>query len=144
MVDDDEDDRFLLKMAWERNRIGNDLRFAEDGEDAMDYLHQRGKYADVNRAPRPGLILLDLNMPKKNGREVLKEIKSDASLCGIPVVILTSSSQSEKEGLCTGEFRADSCISKPVTFDALLQIVRDVGKCWLLVTDLPDGTRRVS
>src|ERR1043166_7596979 len=91
MADDDADDRQLTKEAFEESRIANDLRFVEDGVELMDYLYRRGKYQDPTVSPRPGLILLDLNMPKKDGREALKEIKSDPKLKHIRVVILTTS-----------------------------------------------------
>src|SRR5215203_6044130 len=91
MADDDPDDRQLTKEAFEEARLANDLRFVEDGEELMDYLCRRGKYADPASSPRPALLLLDLNMPKKDGREALKEIKADPQLRQIRVVVLTTS-----------------------------------------------------
>ena len=91
MADDDEDDRLMAQEALQEARLANDLHFVLDGEELMDYLYHRGKYADGSNAPRPGLILLDLNMPKKDGREALKEIKSDPALRQIPIVVLTTS-----------------------------------------------------
>src|SRR5690349_15289409 len=91
MADDDEEDRMLTLKAFEMNRLGNDLRFVEDGEDLLDYLYHRGKYQDLASSPRPGLILLDLNMPRKDGREALEVIKKDPSLRRIPVVVMTTS-----------------------------------------------------
>lgn len=88
MADDDEDDRLLAKDALEECRLANDLHFVIDGEDLMDYLYHRGKYTQVIKSPRPGLILLDLNMPKKDGREALQEIKGDPKLRPIPVIVL--------------------------------------------------------
>ena len=95
MADDDADDRMLAKEALEESRVINDLRFVEDGEALMDYLRRRGKYADEDASPRPGLILLDLNMPKKDGREALKEIKDDPELRRIPIVVMTTSQAEE-------------------------------------------------
>ena len=91
MADDDADDRMLTRDALDESRVLNELRFVEDGEELMEYLTRKGKYADAKDSPRPGLILLDLNMPKKDGREALKEIKSDPNLRRIPVVIMTTS-----------------------------------------------------
>src|SRR5271163_1298530 len=91
MADDDEDDRMMTKDAFEESRLANDLRFVCDGEELLDYLKRRGKYSDPASSPRPGLILLDLNMPKKDGREALREIKADPELKAIRVVVLTTS-----------------------------------------------------
>jgi CheY-like chemotaxis protein len=138
MVDDDEDDRLLFKKAWDKGRLGNDLRFVEDGQEAMDYLHHLGKYTDYDNSPRPGLILLDLNMPKKSGHEVLKEIKADPGLRKIPVVVLTTS-QAEADLIRTYDLGSSSFVRKPVTFDSLLKVVRDLGQYWLVVSNLPSG-----
>ncbi|MBX2864886.1 MAG: response regulator, partial [Leptolyngbyaceae cyanobacterium MAG.088] len=112
MADDDEDDRLFTQEALAENRIVNDLYFVEDGEDLMDYLYQRGKYSDPGVAPRPTLILLDLNMPRKDGREALQEIKQDPDLRSIPVVILTTS-KAEEDILRTYDLGASSFITKP-------------------------------
>src|SRR5512136_2943538 len=90
MADDDLDDCLLVSKAFKASRLCNDLRFVQDGEELMDCLYQRGKYGDPDPVPRPGLILLDLNMPKKDGREALKEIKGDAAFREIPIVVLTT------------------------------------------------------
>src|SRR6185312_13764096 len=95
MADDDPDDRELTREAFEESRLANDLRFVEDGVELLDYLKRRGKYEDPASSPRPGLILLDLNMPKKDGREALREIKADPKLKSIRVVILTTSKAEE-------------------------------------------------
>src|SRR5690242_20888530 len=89
MADDDADDRLLVKEAFEERRLANDMYFVQDGEELLDYLYRRGKYEDPRLSPRPDLILLDLNMPKKDGREALREIKSDPALRSIPVIVLT-------------------------------------------------------
>jgi two-component system response regulator len=138
MADDDPDDRQLTREAFEEARLANDLRFVEDGEELMDYLRRRGKYADPAASPRPGLILLDLNMPKKDGREALAEIKADPDLKRIRVVIITTS-KAEEDILRTYDLSAASYISKPVTFEALVDVVRTLGKYWLEIVELPDN-----
>jgi len=95
VADDDADDREMIKEAFEENRLANELKFVCDGEELMDYLLRRGKFSDMKLSPKPGLILLDLNMPKKDGREALREIKSNSELRGIPVVVLTTSKAQE-------------------------------------------------
>jgi CheY-like chemotaxis protein len=133
LADDDEDDRLNTQHAFERQHLANELRFAVDGEDLMDYLHRRGKHAD---APRPGLILLDLNMPRKDGREALKEIKENPELRNIPVVVLTTSGE-EEDILRTYDLGANSFIRKPVEFDSLVSIVKTLGQYWFQVVELP-------
>ncbi len=136
IVDDDADDRQMIKEAFQENRLGNDLRFVEDGEDLMDYLQRRSDYKDIEKSPRPGLILLDLNMPKKDGREALKEIKENVDLRDIPVVVLTTS-KAEEDIYRTYDLGVNSFITKPVTFDALVAITRDLGKYWFEIVELP-------
>src|SRR5262245_41010720 len=126
MADDDADDRMLTKDALEESRVLNDLRFVEDGEELMDYLLRRGKYTNPDDAPRPGIILLDLNMPKKDGREALSEIKSDPNLKRIPIVIMTTS-KAEEDIFRTYDLGASSFITKPVTFDRLVELMRALG-----------------
>lgn len=136
MADDDADDRKMTKDAFEESRVGNDLRFVEDGVELMDYLKRRGQYADPASSPRPGLILLDLNMPKKDGREALAEIKSDPALKTIRVVILTTS-KAEADIYRTYNLSASSYITKPVTFEGLVEVVRTLGRYWLEIVELP-------
>jgi CheY-like chemotaxis protein len=136
MADDDQDDRLLVKEAFEENEFENDLRFVEDGEALMEYLRRDGKFSDPATAPRPGLILLDLNMPKKDGREVLREIKSDDALRHIPIIILTTSHERE-DILRSYSVGANSFITKPVTFDGLRDLIGLIGKYWLQVVELP-------
>ena len=139
MADDDPDDRQLTKEAFEESRLANDLRFVEDGEELLDYLHRRGKYAAPGAAPRPGLILLDLNMPRKDGREALQEIKADPDLRHIPVIVLTTS-QAEEDVVRSYDLSAASYITKPVTFDRLVEVVKALGRYWLEIVELPpDG-----
>lgn len=135
VADDDAEDRMMIKEAFEANRLSNSLMFVEDGEELMDYLFQKGSYANGN-APRPGLILLDLNMPKKDGREALKEIKSNPDLRDIPVVVLTTS-KAEEDIVRSYGFGVNSFISKPVTFEGLVTILRELGKYWFEIVELP-------
>ena len=139
MADDDADDRLMTKEAFEESRLKNDLRFVEDGVELLDYLKRRGKYADPESSPRPGLILLDLNMPKKDGREALKEIKADPDLKSIRVVILTTS-KAEEDIYRTYDLSAASYITKPVTFAAMAEVIKVLGKYWLEIVALPGET----
>lgn len=139
MADDDEDDRELARDALHEARLLNDLRFCVDGADLLDYLRRQGTYADPSvEAPRPGIILLDLNMPKKNGREALAEIKSDESLRRIPIVVLTTSND-EQDVLRTYDLGASSFITKPVTFGGLVEVMKAWGRYWFEIVDLPNG-----
>ena len=137
MADDDDDDRYFTQEALAENRVVNDLYFVEDGEDLMDYLYQRGKYSEPGIAPRPTLILLDLNMPRKDGREALKEIKTDPNLRSIPVVILTTS-KAEEDILKTYDLGASSFITKPVDFQSMVHIMKTLGEYWFEIVHLPD------
>jgi len=137
MADDDRDDCLLVKDAFKESRLANDLRFVEDGEELMDYLYHRGKYADAKISPKPGLILLDLNMPRKDGREALGEIKSDHDLRSIPIVVLTTSKQ-EEDILRSYDVGANSYVTKPVTFKELVEVMKSLGKYWLEIVELPD------
>ena len=136
MADDDEDDRMLAKSAFEECRVANPLVFAEDGEELMDYLCRRGRYERLIRARLPGLILLDLNMPRKDGREAIREIKDDPGLCHIPIVVLTTS-QAEEDILRSYRLGASSYIRKPVTFESLVEVVKALGQYWLQIVELP-------
>ena len=134
MADDDADDRVLAKDALEESRVLNDLHFVEDGEQLMDFLNRRGKFAD---APRPGLILLDLNMPKKDGREALKEIKADPEFRRIPVVVMTTS-KAEEDIFRSYDLGASSFITKPVTFERLVELMKTLGQYWVEFVELPE------
>ena len=138
IADDDAEDREMIREAFAENRLANDLRFVGDGEELMDYLCHRGKYATAGDAPQPGLILLDLNMPKKDGREALKEIKSNATLRHIPVVVLTTS-KAEEDIFRSYNLGVNSFITKPVAFVSLVEIVRELGRYWLEIVELPAG-----
>ena len=135
LADDDEEDRLMTREALQESRLGNDLRTVVDGQDLMDYLRKRGRYAEVD-APHPGLILLDLNMPRKDGREALREIKDDPHLRKIPVVVLTTSG-AEEDILRTYELGVSSFIRKPVTFEGLLDAMRVLTTYWLEIVELP-------
>jgi CheY-like chemotaxis protein len=137
MADDDADDRVLTKDALEESRVVNDLRFVEDGEALMDYLKRRGNFSDPESAPRPSLILLDLNMPKKDGREALKEIKADPDLRRIPIVVMTTS-QAEEDIFRSYDLGASSFITKPVTFDRLVELMKTMGQYWVEFVELHD------
>jgi CheY-like chemotaxis protein len=138
MADDDADDRLLAEDAMRESRLGNSFRCVEDGQELMDYLTHSGNYAHGN-APRPGLILLDLNMPRKDGRQALEEIKRHPNLRRIPVVILTTS-KTEEDVLRSYDLGANSFITKPVTFDRLVEIVRSLGNYWFKIVELPVST----
>jgi CheY-like chemotaxis protein len=137
MADDDADDRMLTRDALEESRVLNELRFVEDGEQLMDYLLRRGEYADPQKSPRPGLILLDLNMPRKDGREALKEIKAEPSLRRIPIVVMTTS-KAEEDIFRSYDFGASSFITKPVTFERLVDLMKTLGEYWVEFVELPD------
>jgi CheY-like chemotaxis protein len=136
MCDDDEDDRELTRDALQNARLANQMRFVVDGQDLMDYLRRQGSYADADvDAPRPGIILLDLNMPKKDGREALAEIKSDEALRSIPVVVLTTS-KDEEDIFRTYDLGVSSFITKPVTFAGLVEAMRVWQRYWFEVVEL--------
>ena len=138
MADDDEDDRLLTADALKDSRLANDMRFVVDGEDLMHYLRRDGVYGNGTAAPRPGIILLDLNMPKKDGREALAEIKADPNLRQIPVVVLTTS-KAEEDIVRTYDLGVNSFITKPVTFEGLAQAMRTLANYWFELVELPDG-----
>jgi CheY-like chemotaxis protein len=138
LADDDEEDRELTRDALQNSRLANQMRFVVDGQDLLDYLRREGRWAgpEVN-APRPGIILLDLNMPKKDGREALAEIKADESLRRIPVVVLTTS-KDESDVLATYDLGVSSFITKPVTFGGLVEVMRTWRQYWFEIVELPD------
>lgn len=141
MADDDPEDRMLTSEGLAESKLANDLRFVEDGEELMDYLYQRGKFSNPEDAPRPGLILLDLNMPRKDGREALQEIKSDPDLRSIPVVVLTVS-KADEDIIRSYDIGANSYITKPVTFAGLVEIIKALGIYWFEVVELPPAHSR--
>ena len=136
LADDDADDRMLAQEALAESRLANDLRFVEDGEELMEYLNRRGRYVDPESSPRPGLILLDLNMPRKDGREALREIKSIPALRQIPIVVLTTS-KAEEDIYRTYDLGVNSFVTKPVTFDGLVSVMKTLGRYWFEIVELP-------
>jgi len=136
MADDDEQDCILAQKALKQCHLVNDLHFVRDGVELMDYLNRRGPYAERGKAPRPGLILLDLNMPRKDGRAALEEIKNDSNLQRIPVVVLTTS-EAEEDILRTYDLGASSYITKPVTFQGLVDIMENLKDYWFKIVRLP-------
>lgn len=136
MADDDADDRLLCQQALAESRVLNDLRFVEDGEQLLDYLYRRNAFADPASSPRPGLILLDLNMPRMDGREALRIIKADPMLRKIPVVIMTTS-QAEEDIDRSYDYGANSFVTKPVTFERLVELMQTLGRYWVEFVEIP-------
>lgn len=126
----------LAEDALKESRLANDLRFVEDGEELIEYLQHRGRYSDPDSAPRPGVILLDLNMPRMDGREALKLIKGDPELRRIPVVILTTS-RAEEDIYRSYDLGVNSFVIKPVSFDSLVNIMRSLALYWLDIVEVP-------
>jgi CheY-like chemotaxis protein len=141
MADDDPDDRNLTRDALQESRLVNDLRFVKDGEELLQYLRHQGEFSDEQKAPRPGLILLDLNMPRKDGKAALEEIKSDPELRQIPVVILTTS-KADEDVYRSYDLGVNSYIVKPVTFEALVDILQTLEKYWFEIVELPPASGR--
>lgn len=137
IADDDEEDRMLTREALESAQLVDDVRFVGDGEELLDYLKRRGRYEDSADSPRPGLILLDLNMPRMDGRTALKEIKSDPDLRRIPVVVMTTS-QAEEDVARTYDLGVNSFIVKPISMDSLVDVMKTVTKYWFQVARRPD------
>ncbi len=135
-AEDDPEDRMLIKEAFKESRLVNELRFVEDGEALADYLHRRNEYSNPHKSPMPGLILLDLNMPKKNGLQALHEIRDGPKLRRIPVIALTTS-QAEEDILRSYEGGLNSYITKPVTFDNFVKTVEHLGEYWSQLVELP-------
>jgi CheY-like chemotaxis protein len=135
LADDDEDDRLMTRDALRDARLPSDLRCAFDGVDLLDYLYRRGRHAS-GHAPRPGLILLDLNMPRMDGREALAQIKRDPELRSIPVVVLTTS-KAEEDIVRSYDLGVSSFITKPVTFLGLVEVMRVFSRYWTEIVDLP-------
>jgi CheY-like chemotaxis protein len=138
MVEDNDGDVFLTMEALKSAKIANSVHVMHDGVEALEYLRRQGKYAT---APRPDLILLDLNLPGKDGREVLAEIKPDPELRAIPVVVLTSSS-AEQDVVKSYDLHANCYIVKPVDFSGLMEVVRSIGSFWLVVATLPPNGQK--
>lgn len=133
LVEDNPGDYRLTKEALREGKVHNNLHWAQDGVDALDFLKRRGKHA---RAPRPDIVLLDLNLPKKDGREVLSEIKGDEELRAIPVVILTTS-KAEEDVLRSYDLHANCYVTKPVDLDKFIVVVQSIDRFWLTIVTLP-------
>lgn len=136
MAEDDPDDRALMVEAFQLTRVKGELRAVKDGQELLDYLHNRGKFGVTEKAPKPHLILLDLNLPGLDGHEVLGQIKSDSTLRRIPVVVLTDS-QDKQDVVRSYGAGASSYITKPQRFDDLVAVFDLLGKYWLEVVELP-------
>lgn len=136
VADDDPDDRMMIEEAFEENRVVNAVEFVEDGEQLMAYLRREGDYAHLAGRPYPGIVLLDLNMPRKDGREALKELKADPDLCRIPVVVLTTS-QAEEDIYRTYGLGVSSFVTKPVTFEGLVEAIKVICQYWIQIVALP-------
>ncbi len=136
LADDDEDDRLMAREALEESHLLNPLEMVEDGEQLLAYLRREGDYAHLANEPLPGLVLLDLNMPRMDGREALKAIKSDPQLCHIPIVVLTTS-KAEEDIFRTYNLGVNSFISKPVSFHGLVELMKNLGKYWFEIVTLP-------
>ena len=136
VVDDDDEDRTLTDLALKRSRLSNQVCFCHDGVDLLDYLNQSGRWSEPGAAPRPGVILLDLNMPRMDGREALMKIKADPRLRTIPTVVLTSS-KAEKDILSSYDLGVNSFITKPVTFTQLVEVLEIWSQYWFQIVELP-------
>ncbi|MGH1477306.1 MAG: response regulator [Geminicoccales bacterium] len=136
VADDDPDDRMMIQEAFTENRIANEIAFVEDGEQLMAYLRREGAFAELKETPYPGIILLDLNMPKKDGREALRELKADQELRRIPIIVLTTS-QAEEDIVRTYGDGVSSFITKPVSFEGLVEAVRVICQYWIQIVALP-------
>ncbi|TWH41929.1 two-component system response regulator [Rhodococcus rhodochrous J38] len=133
LVEDDPGDELMTREAFEDNKIGNTLHVVRDGEEALDFLYRRGEYEN---APRPDLILLDLNLPKYDGRQVLEQVKSDSDLTDIPVVVLTTSA-AEEDILRSYKLHANAYVTKPVDLDQFIRAVRQIDEFFVQVVRLP-------
>jgi CheY-like chemotaxis protein len=136
IADDDADDRLLIKEAFEESEWKNPLHFVQDGVELLDYLYRQNKFAVLAGEPLPDLILLDLNMPRKNGIEVLEEIKSDERLKTIPIIVFTTS-KAEEDILRSYNLGVNSFITKPVSFDLLVELTKSLAKYWFEIVKLP-------
>ena len=136
MAEDDLDDQFLIKEAIADSEFNSNIHFVNDGTELLDYLHRKGSYTEKEKWPLPDLILLDLNLPRMDGREALKEIKADSRLRRIPVVILTTS-KAEQDILGSYLLGASGFISKPIKYDELVKIMRTIADYWVSVVQLP-------
>ena len=133
LVEDDPGDVLMTREAFEHHKLRNKLHVVADGVEALQFLRREGEYAD---APRPGLVLLDLNLPRKDGRQVLADIKSDEALRSIPVVVLTTS-EAEEDILRSYNLHANAYVTKPVDFDRFIDVIRQIDDFFVTVVKLP-------
>ncbi|RMG69711.1 MAG: response regulator [Bacteroidetes bacterium] len=136
MADDDPEDRMLIADALAESGLDTPFHFVENGEEVMDFLYNKGPFDNPQAYPRPGLILLDLNMPRKDGREVLREIKANPDLRRIPIIVLTTS-KAEEDIFRSYNLGVNSFITKPVNFDQLVEMIGVLGRYWLEIVELP-------
>lgn len=136
IADDDAEDRMLITDALKESRLRNNVQSVENGEELLQFLRNKGKFSDKKKFPTPGIILLDLNMPKMDGREALKEIKADKKLCSIPVIVLTTS-KAEQDIVKTYNLGVNSYITKPVSFSGLVDVMKTLNKYWFEIVELP-------
>ena len=141
VADDDPDDRLMIEEAFEESRIANRIDFVVDGEELLQYLRREGPYARLASEPYPGLVLLDLNMPRKDGREALRDMKADPDLCRIPIVVLTTS-RAEEDIVRTYGLGVSSFITKPVTFQDLVAALKIICRYWIEIVSLPPECSR--
>jgi two-component system response regulator len=140
IADDDADDRMMARDALDECRLANQTHFVEDGVELLAYLRRQGRFAEPEAARRPGLILLDLNMPKMDGREALREIKADPTLRRIPIVVMTTS-KAEEDIYRTYDLGVSSYVAKPVTFEGLVEVMKTLGRYWFEIVELPDSAK---
>jgi CheY-like chemotaxis protein len=140
IADDDPEDRELAQRSLRAARLDNDLRFVCDGDDLMDYLQRRGRYTDPDSSPRPGLLLLDLQMPKRDGFACLRELRADPTLRSLPVVVLTTSS-AEQDVFNSYDLGVNSYVTKPVTFAGLVSAMTAIADYWFRIVELPGEAR---
>lgn len=136
IADDDPDDRMMAQDALAESRLGNDVQFVEDGQELLEYLRREGRFSDPAVSPRPGIILVDLNMPRVDGTTAIQAIKADATLCHIPLVVLTTSS-AEADIFRSYALGVSSYITKPASFDALVKVMKGFGQYWFQIVALP-------
>ena len=141
MAEDDEHDIVATKRAWKQHHIANPLYIVNDGEECLDFLYRRGKYSEPGTAPRPGILLLDIKMPKMDGLAVLKQIREDNELRSLPVIILTTS-KADEDRLRSYDLGVNAYIVKPVGFERFSKAVRTINLFWQLV-ELPGGDRGI-
>jgi two-component system response regulator len=138
VADDDADDRQLIREAFDEAKLANDLRFVEDGVEVFEYLDRQGRFTEATVSPWPSLLLLDLNMPRMDGRKVLEKLKGEERYAPIRVIVMTTS-QAEEDIVRSYQLAAASYITKPITFDALVQVVQALGRYWLEIVELPEN-----